>query len=463
MTEVRDPRRALPGVDRLLERPWCRDAIERHGRAWVTDRLRDALERVRSGGVAAPLGDRSVQEVCEAEIERASRPSLERVINATGVVLHTNLGRAPLARQARDAMARASGYGNLEFDLADGGRGSRYDHCARPLARLTGAEDAVVVNNCAGALALALAAVARGGDVVVSNGELVEIGGGFRIPEVVAAAGCRLRAVGTTNCTRVSDYAHAVERGACAVLKVHRSNFTVSGFAEATALEELVALGARAGVPVIHDLGSGLMLPARDLGLPPEPTPADSVAQGADLVAFSGDKLLGGPQAGILAGSRASVDLARAHPLCRALRSDKATLAGLEATLALYRSPRRALREIPTLRMIAAPVEVLERRAKSALAQVEALLGESGALEVVPGESLIGGGTFPGARLPSALVRARAGSATARLAAALRARSPPVVSRTAANAVLLDLRTVEPEEDGTVVRALADVLRAPAP
>ena len=460
MATHRDHRRAIPGVDRLLASPWCGLLLESRGRAWVTARLRAVLDEVRAGRLPPPATDDGFAELLRREIARAEIPSLRPAINATGVILHTNLGRAPLAPEARAAMARAAGYGNVEFDLEAGRRGSRYVHCTGLVRELTGAEAALVVNNGAGAVALALTAFAAGKGVAVSHGELIEIGGGFRIPEVVEAAGARLVTVGTTNRTRLADYARAIEGGGvAAILKVHRSNFSMTGFTEETGLAELVVLGTETGVPVIHDLGSGLLASSAELGLPPEPTPAESVAAGVDLVAFSGDKLLGGPQAGILAGTGAGVGRAKAHPLCRALRCDKVTLAGLEATLSLYRDPGRARARIPVLRMLTVPVEELGSRAGALLKGVAGLRASQGTApleaDVAPGESLVGGGTFPDARLPTAVLRINAGDEAEAWMAVLRAHDPPVVARSREGRILLDLRTVAPEEEAAVASALA--------
>ncbi len=456
-----DPRRSIPSVDRLLERPWCRDLIAAHGQSWITGRLRAVLDEMRAGRRQVPDTDEGFAASVRTEVAHASSPSLRRVVNATGVVLHTNLGRAPLAAEARRAMAAAAGYGNVEFDLRTGERGSRYHHCVELVRELTGAEDAVVVNNNAGAVALALTAFAAGRGVAVSHGELVEIGGGFRIPEVVEAAGARLVTVGTTNRTRRADYRRATERGdVAAILKVHRSNFSMSGFTEEAELAELVELGAAHGVPVIHDLGSGLLVDSAALGLPYEPTPAESIAAGVDLVAFSGDKLLGGAQAGVLAGTAAGVARAKSHPLCRALRSDKVTLAGLEATLSLYRDPERARERIPALRMIGTAGRRLERRADAVLAAV----GRRGAglrralrAEVVAADSLVGGGAFPDARIPTAAISLGAGERAEEWLARLRAHDPPVIARRRRGRLLLDLRTIAPEEDAVVAAALASL------
>lgn len=465
MPAHRDHRRAIPGVDRLLARPWCRRLTESHGREWIAARLRAVLGEVRAGRLPLPASEDGYAELLRREIALAETPSLLPAVNATGVILHTNLGRAPLAAEAREAMARAAGYGNLEFDLDTGDRGSRYVHCAELVRELTGADAALVVNNCAGAVALSLTAFASGKGVAVSHGELVEIGGGFRIPEVVEAAGARLVTVGTTNRTRGADYARAIAAGEVgAILKVHRSNFSMTGFTEEAGLDELVALGGEAGVPVIHDLGSGLLVDSAELGLPAEPTPATSVAAGVDLVAFSGDKLLGGPQAGILAGTEAGVERARAHPLCRALRCDKVTLAGLEATLALYRDPGRAMRRIPVLRMIGATVEGLEDRARALVERVAGLRADRGAgplaAEVSRGRSVVGGGTFPDARLATAVIEIHAGDAAERWMAGLRAHDPPVIARSRQGRILLDLRTIAPGEEGDVAAAVAGLEEA---
>ncbi|NNF26017.1 MAG: L-seryl-tRNA(Sec) selenium transferase, partial [Gemmatimonadetes bacterium] len=396
-----DPRRHLPGVDRLLAEPWCAALQEAHGRPLVTRVVRAALADLREGSLPIPDDADGYRELVSDRISSLRRPGMSRAINATGVVLHTNLGRAPLPEAARRAMAAAAGYGNLEFDLASGKRGSRYDHCVPLIRELTGAEDALVVNNCAAAVALALASHGQGAAVAVSHGELVEIGGGFRIPEVVESAGARLVAVGTTNRTRLDDYARAVEEGGATVLlKVHRSNFQVTGFTEAPTLAELVELGRELDVPVIYDLGSGLMVDPGGLGLPPEPGPAESVKTGADLVLWSGDKLLGGPQAGLMAGRAAAVSRARRHPLCRAVRCDKVTLAGLEATLDLYRDPARALRDVPVLAMLARDPLDLQVRADALVTKLPA-----GRAQVVRGTSVVGGGTFPGVEIPTCVIR----------------------------------------------------------
>ena len=456
-----DPRRHLPGVDRLLAEPWCVALQDVHGRPLVTKVVRAVLADLREGSLGIPDQAEGYQDLISSRVEALRRPGLSPALNATGVVLHTNLGRAPLPEAARRAMEEASGYGNLEFDLETGKRGSRYDHCVPLIRELTGAEDALVVNNCAAAVALALASHGQGAGVAVSHGELVEIGGGFRIPEVVESAGATLVAVGTTNRTRVDDYARAVEEGGASVLlKVHRSNFQVTGFTEAPTLAELVELGERLKVPVIYDLGSGLMMDPGSLGLPPEPGPAESVEAGADLVLWSGDKLLGGPQAGLMAGRAPAVARARRHPLCRAVRCDKVTLAGLEATLDLYRDPVRARVEIPVLAMLAASEEALQIRTNALVARLP-----KGVARVVPGASVVGGGTFPGVEIPTPVVRLEPTTTAEGLLRALRSSDPPVVARAREEDVILDLRTVPPAQDealaAVVISALVEAAGSP--
>ncbi|HSG49770.1 MAG TPA: L-seryl-tRNA(Sec) selenium transferase [Longimicrobiales bacterium] len=462
-----DPRASIPGVDRLLDAAGASGLLSRFPRSRVAEALRRAVDAARGALQAgdwpgAPSDPRLYLEAAEAWLEADATYSLRPVLNATGVVLHTNLGRAPLAEAALEAMTRVSrGYSNLEFDLDAGTRGSRYDHCAGLVAELTGAEDALVVNNCAGGLVLALNALARGRDVVVSRGEMVEIGGGFRIPEVLEQAGAGLREVGATNRTRVEDYRWAVRAGGvAAILKVHRSNFRISGFTEEAALPALAAVGREEGIPVIHDLGSGLLADAEALGLPPEPTPRESLAAGAGLVVFSGDKLLGGPQAGLIAGTNDLVSRLRRSPLCRALRVDKATLAGLEATLRLYREPERALREIPTLAMLAHPLEGIRERARSMAGSLTEAAAVSGArVSVQEGTGRVGGGTYPEHPLATWVVAVTGGTVPAEeLARRLRRGAPAVVARVEADALLLDPRTLLPGEDAAVVRALRAAL-----
>jgi L-seryl-tRNA(Ser) seleniumtransferase len=456
-----DARRRIPSVDRLIDAAAFDALRARFSRPRVVDALREELDRVR--GLARNGADRDwsdpepyARAVAE-RLEAAEVPSLRPVINATGVILHTNLGRAPLAASALDAMARAGrGYASLEYDLEEGARGSRYVHCADLLCELTGAEAALVVNNNAAALVLALNTVAPGRAVLVSRGELVEIGGSFRVPEILERSGAHLREVGSTNRTRAEDYRRALDGDVGAVLKVHRSNFRMTGFTEEATVAELSALARDAGVPLLHDLGSGLLLDPARLGLAGEPRPTESLAQGADVVGFSGDKLLGGPQAGILLGRADLVERMKKNPLCRALRVDKVTLAGLEATLRLYRDPERALTEIPTLALLARPLDALEERAR---ALATWLAGRGADVDAAPAVGRVGGGTCPDVELPSWSARiSAAGTSAGELARRLRGAAVPVVARVEDDRLVVDLRTVFDDEDEALGRALSDAL-----
>lgn len=440
-----DPRRRLPSVNALLERDAVRPLLEQAPRSLVVDAVRATIERARSGA-GVPANDTEWAAAIAETLGRAQRPSLRRVINATGVVLHTNLGRAPLAAAAISAMQRvAGGYTNLEYDLDRGARGSRYSHCVSLLRELTGAVDALVVNNNAGALVLALNALAAGRDVVISRGELVEIGGSFRIPEIMERSGARLREIGTTNRTHLSDYEEAITGDVAAVMKVHRSNFAMEGFVAEVEARELARVLRPKNVPLIHDLGSGLLVPLDEIGLAGEPTAADAVRAGAAIVTMSGDKLLGGPQAGIIVGDGDSVRRLRENPLARALRVDKLTLAALEATLALYREPHRAMREVPVLAMLSRPILDLRVRA-------DALARDLPGVTVADSDASVGGGAFPNARIPSvALVVA--GDVEA-LEARLRLGDPPVIGRISEERLWLDLRTVQPDEDAVLAAAI---------
>jgi L-seryl-tRNA(Ser) seleniumtransferase len=415
--------------------------------------VRAELDTVRTevlAGAPCPAADELERRVLD-RLRVAAKGSLRRVVNATGVVVHTNLGRAPLSRAAIQAMGDvASGYSNLEYDLDRGERGDRYGHAAAALVRLTGAEDAVVVNNNASAVLLALAALADPGDeVVVSRGQLVEIGGGFRIPDVLRRSGAVLVEVGTTNRTYARDYEAAIGERTRMLLSVHRSNFRLSGFVHDATLEELVELARGRGIAVVDDLGSGTLLETQPFGLGVEPTVQERVRAGADLVCFSGDKLLGGPQAGILVGRRDAVARVKRHPLLRALRVDKVTLAGLGATLAHYERGE-ALREVPVWRAIAARVEALDARAR---AWRDALAGAVPGAEVRDGRSAIGGGSLPEVTLPTRVLSLPVASPDGFLAA-LRRGDPPVVGRVEDGRVALDPRTVGPDEDDLVVAAV---------
>jgi L-seryl-tRNA(Ser) seleniumtransferase len=389
---------------------------------------------------------------------RSLQYSLRPVINATGVVLHTNLGRAPIAPAALERIARtAGGYTNLEFDVASGERGKRDVHADRLFAKLLSQQAAistVVVNNCAAAVLLALNSLAEGGEVIVSRGELVEIGGGFRVPEVMTKAGAVLREVGTTNRTRIADYEKAITEKTRILLRVHRSNFEMVGFTEQPTLDELVALGRKHKVAVVEDLGNGAMLDLRSLGIEGESGVVESLRAGVDVVAYSGDKLLGGPQAGMLSGRPEAIARIRANPLFRALRVDKFTYAALEATLMAY--IKQDHNAIPAIRMLRLTIDEIRARAegvKSSLGNVAALK-----VEIIQGESVIGGGTAPSATLPTALLAVSHQTMNAdSFAARLRAVEPPIVARIEDGRVLLDLRTVFPEQDAAIAQALVRI------
>jgi len=453
--------RSIPSIDRLRSRPDVVDLETRYGPTATVEALRAGAAVVREtlGSAESSEGEetvaRRVVALAGEWLRSAFRQSLVPVINATGVILHTNLGRAPLSASALDQVSRvARGYSSLEYDLEIGGRGTRDAHAEALLCRLTGAEAAVVVNNNAAATLLILAAVATGREVVVSRGELVEIGGGFRVPDVLTQSGARLREVGTTNRTRAADYAAAVSERTALILRVHPSNFRIEGFTERPALADLVALGRRLSVPVAEDLGSGLLesRPSHPLA-GSEPSVTASVAAGVDLCSFSGDKILGGPQAGIVVGRAALIDQLRHHPLMRALRVDKMTYAALEATLIEYATDRSSS-TVPVQQMLTMNPESIRSRADTLAACVRAKDSRWTA-EVVAGTSAVGGGSAPGVELPTWLVSiGQADLSCHAIAARLRASDPPVVARIESDRVLLDLRTVPLDLDADLTGAL---------
>jgi L-seryl-tRNA(Ser) seleniumtransferase len=461
-----DPRRALPPLDTLV-----RALTSRHPElpGWaLREGARGALAEERARLGAALAADPAAAAVDRVALEaRAEHRACElarahpiRVVNATGIALHTNLGRAPLAEAALAAVVRvAQGYSDLEIDLASGSRSSRVDRVARKLCLASGAAGALVVNNNAAALLLVLAALARERDVIVSRGELVEIGGSFRIPEIVEAAGVRLVEVGTTNRTHRSDYERAAGASTALLLKVHRSNFEQRGFVTEVDLPELASVGRELGLPVVEDLGSGTLLDLSAHGFPPEAHAPSRLALGADLVCFSGDKLLGGPQAGILLGTDAAC-IARIgrHPLSRALRVDKLTLAALDATLDAYLGGR-AVWEIPALRQLLEPSEALESRARSLAQNLAAFARGALQIEVIEDCGYAGGGSLPGFALPSWVVALRAPAGAAGLAECLRRATPPVLTRVRDDLVLLDVRTLLDGDEKALEQALRGVLR----
>jgi len=462
--------RHLPSVERLVRH------LEAAGtglpRTLLADAARSVIATARAEllrGEARLLPLEDLAERALAEARRRAALTLRRAVNATGIILHTNLGRAPLPARAVDAVVEAAaGYSTLEVDLDTGRRGSRHQHAEPLLTHLTGAAAAVAVNNNAGAVLLALAALARDREVLVSRGELVEIGGSFRLPDVMAQSGARLVEVGTTNRTYAHDYERAITPQTALLLKVHRSNFTMDGFVHEVPAAELVAIGRRHGIPVMYDLGSGCLVDLRRRGLPYEPTVREAVEAGCDVVAFSGDKLLGGPQAGLLVGSATTIEQIRAHPLARALRMDKLDYAALGATLQLYRDPETAWAEIPVLRMLARPLAELRDTAERLRAALRACLPSAWRVEVEDTACLpsawrvevedtageVGGGSLPEAHLPSAAVVLVAPGDLAEVERLLRRHVPPIFARIARGAVLLDVRTLLPGDEEAICDAL---------
>ena len=444
-----DPRRDLPSVNALLESAGVRSLLEQHPRRVVLEAVRNAVSAARNEGHAHRTEQQWLASIASA-IQSLSQPSLRRVINATGVVLHTNLGRAPLAESAVEAITHiAAGFSNLEYDVETGERGSRHSHCVGLLRQLTGAEDALVVNNCAAAMVLTLNALAQRKEVLVSRGELVEIGGSFRIPDIMARAGAKLVEVGTTNRTHDDDYRRAITPRTAAIVKVHRSNFAIEGFTSEVSVDRLAFIAAEHGLPVIHDLGSGLMVSLDEYGLTGEPTASMALESGASLLLMSGDKLLGGPQAGIILGAANVIAKLRKNPFARAMRVDKLTLSALEATLRLYLEPERAIREIPVLSMLTAPVKDIEARAEAVAAKLRAVGID---VNVASSSASVGGGAFPTAAIPSrAIVLSRnAQEAEKRL----RLGEPAVIGRISERSLLLDLRSVLPREDDLLAEAI---------
>jgi L-seryl-tRNA(Ser) seleniumtransferase len=461
---VNDSRRHIPGVDALLVSEEFSDLLTSRTRSLVVEAARRTLARVRdelaSGLRSAAPSVADIAAKTRLELESMDQPSLRRVINATGVPLHTNLGRAPLPAAARWALEDAAlGYSNVEYDLEQGTRGSRYDHCAALLKELTGAEDALVVNNNAAAVVLVLNELAEGLEVVISRGELVEIGGSFRVPEIVAKSGARIVEVGATNRTHPQDYEKVINPDTAVLLKVHRSNFRQSGFVAEVAVENMVNIAHRHELPMVHDLGSGLLPDANKVfGLPWEPSAADSLNAGVDVVTFSGDKLLGGPQAGIILGRARLLDRMRANPLLRALRVGKLTLAPLEATLRLWRDLAIAASEVPAIAMIAQSGEELRGRAERIST---ALRDRNREAEIVLAQDSaeVGGGSYPGVELATWVLRVTVpGRSEAQLEAACRTVDPPVIARVKDGALCIDPRTVLPHEELDLINAVTAAL-----
>jgi L-seryl-tRNA(Ser) seleniumtransferase len=452
-------RRAIPSLDRLLQLGAIAELTTRYGRPLVTEAARAELAALRTalgrrhGGVQAGFDEARFVGACAERLARETRPSLRPVFNLTGTVLHTNLGRALMPQEAAQAVARAMTRPvNLEYELDEGDRGERDRHVERWLTRLTGAEAAVVVNNNAAAVYLALNTLALKKEVPVSRGELIEIGGAFRIPDIMARAGVRMVEVGTTNRTHLKDYAGAISPRAAALMKVHTSNYAIQGFTAAVPEDKLAALAHRHQLPLVTDLGSGMLVNLEDYGLPHEPTPREALAAGADIVTFSGDKLLGGPQAGLIVGRSKWIERIRTNPMKRALRVDKMTLAALEAVLRLYADPERLKTVLPTLRFLTRSPAEIEAQARRLLPAVEsALRGKAGA-EVIPVRSQIGSGSLPVDLVASYAIAVaapgkRRNALAAGIAAAFRALPVPVIGRVSDGAFIMDLRCLEHEDE----------------
>jgi len=455
--------RQIPSVDELLNRPAIAELSQRAGREFTVEVTRRVLADLREradvevASLSANIAD--IEMRITKRIEEELAPSLRSMINATGVVLHTNLGRAPIGKSAAEHLAAtATRYSNLEYDLAEGARGKRDVHTNKLLATLVGAESAIVVNNNAAAVFLTLNTLAKGAEVIVSRGELIEIGDGFRIPDIMTQSGVELREVGTTNRTRIADYERAVTERTRLLLRVHPSNFRIVGFTKRPKLEELVAVGRRLGIPVVEDLGSGCLIDLSSVGID-EPIARTSFDAGVDVVTFSGDKLLGGPQAGIIAGKKSIVERIRRNPLFRALRVDKLTIAVLEMTLRAYR--RSAWNEIPALRMIRMTASEIEQRARAFVARLTGRLLDGVVLEIREGSSVIGGGSTPDQKLPTSLIAiaSRLYSA-AQIEERLRrpASGTPVIARIEEDRLVIDLRTVFVEEEGPLAEAVIAAL-----
>lgn len=444
--------RRLPSVDKLLNQPQVIQLVEQFGRAQVLAVIQEELSRIRANPnhyTQVDIGEKFFERIA-ASLAQQARPSLVRVINASGVILHTNLGRAPLSRSTIEAISlAATSYSNLEFDLESGRRGSRTVHARDLLCRITGAEDALVVNNNAGAVLLALSALAKRRAVVISRSQLVEIGGGFRIPDVMKQSGARLVEVGTTNRTRLEDYKEALEAGAALVMRAHTSNFKLVGFTQQPELKELVELAHQFGVPFLDDLGSGSLLDTANYGLSHEPMVQESLSAGVDLVSFSGDKLLGGPQAGIILGRADLVAKLKRHPLARAIRADKLCLSGLTATLQHYMKGD-VEQAVPVWRMIAARPEEIQARAERWQRQL-------GYGEVIPEQSTVGGGSLPEETLPTFVLALNLTRAD-QLAARLRMSDTPVITRVQGGQLLLDPRTVLEDEEDQLINTLKNLL-----
>ena len=451
--------RSIPNMNELLEDKKIREFQERIGSEQLKKVIRNVLEQVRSeiieGKTENAIDENHLKERIRKQLEKLTEPDMKKVINATGTILHTNLGRAPISREhIQQILCMASGYSNLEYDLNKGHRGERYSHFDELLCRLTGAEAAMAVNNNAAAVLLMLSALGREKEAIVSRGELVEIGGKFRIPDVMEQSGTILKEVGTTNKTHLEDYEKAITEETGMILKVHTSNYQIVGFTESVEIQRLTALGREHEIPVLADLGSGVLLSMEKYGLPHEPTVQEMIQAGADLVSFSGDKLLGGPQAGIIVGKKKYMDILKKHPLTRALRIDKFTAAALELTLREYLNPENALRNLPALKMIAKTAEDTRKDA-NALCQMLQEKELPFEISVEPCESQIGGGAFPTANLSGyAVVLTCKQKKCQDIVDAMEQLPVPVICRCQKDQIILDVRTLEKEDTEMIVREL---------
>lgn len=464
MTTSSELLKQLPSIDKLLNEPALASSSAPH--CLVVEAAQEAVDHfrqliLRQGNSQPPQLDlTTISENALHRLQQKQQPSLRQVINATGTLLHTNLGRAPLSAAAMSAIEDvAHGYSNLELELDSGKRGHRYSHVDELLCRLTGAEAAAVVNNNAGAVLLALTALAQGHEAIVSRGELVEIGGAFRVPDVMEAGGVILREVGTTNKTHLRDYSQALNDNTGLLLKVHTSNYRIIGFSESVTAAQMVELGQKHKIPVMEDLGSGMLFDMSRFGLPREPTVKEGVAAGIDVLTFSGDKLLGGPQAGIIVGKKWAIDKIRHHPLARALRIDKLTLAALETTLRQYLDQQQAIESVPVLRMLNMDTEGLEQRTRNFSEQLQQLLGSSCELEVISENSCVGGGALPVTDLPGcALALSPARISPEQLALQLRTSAHPIVARIQDDRLILNLRTIFPHQEDVVAQMLQQII-----
>lgn len=466
MSDRRSLLKNIPAIDKLLNTPTLQAEVGQCPHVLLVEAAQLAVEELRH----RILDEKGPEPDCQIEtvarraaehLQRLATPSLKKVINITGTLLHTNLGRAPLCQSALEAIDAVSrGYSNLEFDLDKGERGKRFRHVEDLICRLTGAEAATVVNNNAGAVLLALSALAGNREALVSRGELIEIGGSFRIPDIMAAGNVKLVEVGTTNKTHLEDYRRAITTDTALILKVHTSNYRIVGFTEAVPGGELAGLGKESDVIVLEDLGSGLLIDLSAYGLPPEPTVRETLKTGIDIVTFSGDKLLGGPQAGIIVGKKELVDRLRQHPMARALRIDKMTLAAIEATLRLYLDPQDALAQIPTLKMLSTKPDEIYIRCQQLLKKLEFALADNAQLDIIETRTTVGGGALPLAELPGFGIALKPSSLSLnRLSEKLRQGATPVVGRIQDDALIIDLRTLDDDEESPLIDALVSAFR----